>query len=797
MKQSIFLMLLTTVTVVNSEIFNHGALFDQAKIIDVGNGMNDILKSDTKHLDPTGGKLLNDSSFSSPSNISRSNNTEEVCRCWDAKFDLNSELECSCEGTSLYRVPQKLPQGLVRLTITSSPIEQIRTFGLKIYNSSLKDLILTNLEDFQGIREGAFENLTVLRKIYISNAPKLTFLSKEVFRGISSTIKTIRIIHCGLVRVPDMQLLPPYSILQMIDLEGNKIDRIQSSTVNVKTEQFILDNNQLVDIEESAFSGSHIEKLSIKSNFLLQRIHPSAFKGVKIQDLDLSSTSLISLPYEGLHEIEKLRIQNTHTLKTIPSIYKFNNLKYAQLTHPFHCCAFKFPSRHDKKLHDEKLRELARIKEQCKNYTDDEDERKKRNLDISTFNETDALEFFEYITMYNGEDAEDDEMNSDFGTFHTPVENLTGTDAICGSITRIADVICTPEPDDLNPCEDVMGSDWLRISVWVVAFFSVIGNCIVLIWILCTLSDNYAVPKFLMCHLAIADLCTGLYLLLIASMDVHSIGEYFNYAYDWQYGPGCKVAGFLTVFASHLSVFTLTIITIERWFAITNAMYLNKRINMKAASIIMAGGWIYSIIMSTFPLYGVSNYSSTSICLPMEARDISDIIYLIAIIGINGLAFLIIAVCYSQIYYSLASETRRAHHGQSGESSVAKKMALLVFTNFTCWAPIAFFGLTALAGFPLINVTNSKILLVFFYPMNSCADPYLYAILTQQFRQDFYSFIAKLGLCEERAHRYKGSGSNLHTTTLQTNSLRRNTPSPNFNYHSKSNEIQLLNEDFV
>lgn len=129
----------------------------------------------------------------------------------------------------------------------------------------------------------------------------------------------------------------------------------------------------------------------------------------------------------------------------------------------------------------------------------------------------------------------------------------------------------------------------------------------------------------------------------------------------------------------------------------------------------------------------------------MEARDTSDIIYLIAIIGINGLAFLIIAVCYSQIYYSLASETRRApnRHRQAGEMTIAKKMALLVFTNFTCWAPIAFFGLTALAGYPLINVTNSKILLVFFYPLNSCADPYMYAILTEQFRKDFFTLLSK------------------------------------------------------
>jgi len=76
-------------------------------------------------------------------------------------------------------------------------------------------------------------------------------------------------------------------------------------------------------------------------------------------------------------------------------------------------------------------------------------------------------------------------------------------------------------------------------------------------------------------------------------------------------GPGCKVAGFLTVFASHLSVFTLTIITLERWFAITHAIYLNKRIKINAAVYIMLGGWIYAITMASLPLFGISNYSST------------------------------------------------------------------------------------------------------------------------------------------------------------------------------------------
>ena len=41
-------------------------------------------------------------------------------------------------------------------------------------------------------------------------------------------------------------------------------------------------------------------------------------------------------------------------------------------------------------------------------------------------------------------------------------------------------------------------------------------------------------------------------------------------------GLGCQVAGFLTVFATELSVFTLVVITTERWYTITYAINLSR-----------------------------------------------------------------------------------------------------------------------------------------------------------------------------------------------------------------------------
>lgn len=101
----------------------------------------------------------------------------------------------------------------------------------------------------------------------------------------------------------------------------------------------------------------------------------------------MSQTSIENLPTIGLNEIESLRIENTPAMKTIPSIYDLSvnilhkhlffyfrnvnkivllkNLRVAKLTHPFHCCAFKYPEQHNPLKHaqyQEKYRKL------CKEY---------------------------------------------------------------------------------------------------------------------------------------------------------------------------------------------------------------------------------------------------------------------------------------------------------------------------------------------------------------------------------------------------------------------------------------------
>ena len=42
-------------------------------------------------------------------------------------------------------------------------------------------------------------------------------------------------------------------------------------------------------------------------------------------------------------------------------------------------------------------------------------------------------------------------------------------------------VRCYPTPDAFNPCEDVMGNNFLRFLVWIVVVAAVLGNFAVIV----------------------------------------------------------------------------------------------------------------------------------------------------------------------------------------------------------------------------------------------------------------------------------------------------------------------------
>ena len=67
---------------------------------------------------------------------------------------------------------------------------------------------------------------------------------------------------------------------------------------------------------------------------------------------------------------------------------------------------------------------------------------------------------------------------------------------------------------------------YFQVSVWVLGFIAFLGNGFVILWRIKT--ERAKVSSFFIINLGCSDLLMGVYLLVIASVDVHYRGRYIQ-----------------------------------------------------------------------------------------------------------------------------------------------------------------------------------------------------------------------------------------------------------------------------
>ncbi|XP_032143613.1 thyrotropin receptor isoform X2 [Sapajus apella] len=661
-----------------------------------------------------------------------------------------SSPRCECHQEEDFRVTCKDIQRIPSLPPSTQTLRLIETHLRTVPSHAFSNLpnisrIYLSIDaTLQQLESHSFYNLSKVTHIEIRNARSLAYIDPDALKELP-LLKFLGIFNTGLKMFPDLTKV--YSIDIFFILE-------------------ITDNPYLTSIPVNAFQGLCNETLTLylNKNKYLTVIDKDAFGGVYSGPtlLDVSHTSVTALPSKGLEHLKELIARNTWTLKKLPLSLSFLHLTRADLSYPSHCCAFK----NQKKIrgileslmcNESNMQSLRQRKsvnalnsafyqEYEENLGDNRVGYKEKSKSQDTPSNAHYYVFFE---------EQEDEIIGFGQELKNPQEDtLQAFDShydytVCGNNE---DMVCTPKSDEFNPCEDIMGYSFLRIVVWFVSLLALLGNVFVLL-ILLTSHYKLNVPRFLMCNLAFADFCMGMYLLLIASVDLYTHSEYYNHAIDWQTGPGCNTAGFFTVFASELSVYTLTVITLERWYAITFAMRLDRKIRLRHACAIMFGGWVCCFLLALLPLVGISSYAKVSICLPMDTETPLALAYIVFVLTLNIVAFIIVCSCYVKIYITVRNPQ---YNPVDKDTKIAKRMAVLIFTDFMCMAPISFYALSAILNKPLITVSNSKILLVLFYPLNSCANPFLYAIFTKTFQRDVFILLSKFGICKRQAQAYRG-----------------------------------------
>uniref|UniRef100_A0A146LLJ9 Leucine-rich repeat-containing G-protein coupled receptor 6 n=4 Tax=Lygus hesperus TaxID=30085 RepID=A0A146LLJ9_LYGHE len=728
----------------------------------------------------------------------------------DAFINLTSLRVLELDDNLLTHIPIALTKltDLQELSVSGNKIKYIPS-GILQKSQGLAYLELKG-NPLVGVDPHAFSFLPKLRKLILSDARELTEFPS--LNG-TSALEILRIDRASLHRVPDtlcktcpriksldlksnsLAQVPHLSNckdLRVLDLAGNKITTIDGGLFNGLSQlhDLLLGHNEITRVPKDAFDGLiRLQVLDLESN-LIEDVHPQAFVKIKqLEDLNLGNNIFPTLPTDGLDRLLHLKTFNNARLRVFPSPDKFPRVQTLVLSYAYHCCAFLplIPAEPPPK---------TPVHESILFPTDNE-------FDMSLWNSSlpDIWPQLQNLSKKFGPHITQllDGFGNDFtypGNLPAYVEEYFEEQ----EMTKQNDlppgrIHCLPTPGPFLPCVDLF--DWwtLRCGVWVVFLLAMLGNGTV-VFVLVFSRSKIDVPRFLVCNLAAADFFMGVYLGMLAVVDASTLGDFEMYAIPWQMSAGCQLAGFLGVLSSELSVYTLAVITLERNYAITHAMHLNKRLSLKHAGYIMLCGWTFAIIMATLPLFGISDYRKFATCLPFETSTSWSLTYVVFLMFINGLAFLILMGCYLKMYCAI----RGSQAWNSNDSRIAKRMALLVFTDFLCWSPIAFFSLTAAFGLQLVSLEQAKVFTVFVLPLNSCCNPFLYAILTKQFKKDCVLICKAI----EESRVTRGIGRCRHSsnfsnrqTPANTNSLVDRSSRDNQAHQPCSCNVKLLGEGSI
>ncbi|XP_066297732.1 alpha-2C adrenergic receptor-like [Branchiostoma lanceolatum] len=142
----------------------------------------------------------------------------------------------------------------------------------------------------------------------------------------------------------------------------------------------------------------------------------------------------------------------------------------------------------------------------------------------------------------------------------------------------------------------------ISITIVTIILLTVFGNVLVCMAVFMERSVQ-RVQNWFIASLAISDLAVG-----IVIMPPALVYELMGY---WYFGRVmCEVFLALDVFACTASILNLCMISVDRYWSVTQAVQYFKNTNSKRAGCMIAAAWVLSAVISLPPLFGLSGWQA-------------------------------------------------------------------------------------------------------------------------------------------------------------------------------------------
>ncbi|KAG9475748.1 hypothetical protein GDO78_003912 [Eleutherodactylus coqui] len=547
--------------------------------------------------------------------------------------------------------------------------------GLSVFTNML-DISMNNITK---LPEGAFKGLPYLVELRL-DANHIVSVPDDSFEGLVQ-LRHLWLDDNSLTEVP-VRPLGNLPSLQALTLALNKITHIPDYAFSNLSSLVVLHlhNNKIKTLGPHCFDGlDSLEALDLSRNSI-SRIHHDAFSTLaSISKLDLSFNQLSSFPPGGLHGLTQLKLTGNPTFRDSLSAKDFLKLQSVSVPYAYQCCAFSA----------------------CDSY-------------MTSPAEDDGSKY-QKLLLDHEKGAIEDYMISEEVKDH--VQTV---------------VHCNPSTGAFKPCEFLLGSWMIRLTVWFIFLLAVIFNVIVIMTMFASCSTMSS-SKLFIGLIAICNLFMGIYTGILTVLDTASWGQFAEFGIWWETGSGCKVAGFLAIFSSESAIFFLTLAAIERSLSAKDIIKKEKSQHLKKFQIASVVALFLAIAAGCLPLFHVGEFSSSPLCLPFPTGETPSLGFTVTLVLLNSLAFLVMVITYTKLYCTLEKEDL----SENAESSMIKHVAWLIFTNCIFFCPVAFFSFAPLITAISITPEIMKSVTLIFFPLPACLNPVLYVFFNPKFKEDW------------------------------------------------------------
>ncbi|XP_070179137.1 G-protein coupled receptor GRL101-like [Littorina saxatilis] len=292
---------------------------------------------------------------------------------------------------------------------------------------------------------------------------------------------------------------------------------------------------------------------------------------------------------------------------------------------------------------------------------------------------------------------------------------------------------CESPEDELSSCSDLLRLDIFRVFLWVISVLVVVGNAGVLVYAVIKSKETLSSPyRLLVANLAAADFLMGIYMTIIGSADAHFNGVYVVHEAEWRQSGTCITAGFLAFVSSEVSAFIICLITLDRFLKVCFPFKFQLHVGPRSCVVMCCVAWLCGVCLAAVPLIAqLQFYGVSGICLPLPItrHSFSGHGYAFGVfVMMNFVLFVLIGAGQAAIYRVIRASAKAAgSKRQQRDTTIARRLFLVVLTDFCCWFPIGVMGIMAFYGIPIPLQVNALVA-VFVMPLNSALNPFLYTL---------------------------------------------------------------------